>query len=589
MMKLTTGLTLLTIALFSSSLLAQSARLIVSNEVKPSDLQYVTTQSPNEVENCFTLKSGNNWCIPAFVTAQATQNVIQQRYAESLTGLRSQVVHVPQELTLDEAEQLLVNSGLYHYVERDVVVRSSDTAWNSTMPNDSDFNKQGHFKDNSVANPISSSVLSLWRMLKAPEKNVDVYVLDGGFRLHQDIDYADGMNFVVVSFDNERKPGFLEQDFNEACESSHGLGVAGVIGAEINNASAIAGMVGDVTVHPVRVLNCRNGFLTDVAATLDWLSGNAEYLKTQSPDLPEFEGNPGIINMSLGGTVSDCPRFLQNAINKAVAKGFVLVAAAGNESQDVAMSAPANCDGVISVGAAASSEYIPTDLSSFSNYGATLDIMAQGNSVISLSRNEQVSSWNGTSFSSPIVAALLALVKKDFDFTAEQWETLVAISGEHRWSENSRCESLGCGGGILDGVQLYNNAEKLQKGELNSAVYTLNLVSDCRQAWAVANLRQGKQLCNQVSLALEAFTRMNEREIIKLYAAEKGTAVNLNQGVTSLTWLGDFAQSHFTMDKSTLVNRDVYGQICNIDTDECRLLMRVTTTGLNDLPMACKE
>ncbi|MCF4010647.1 S8 family peptidase [Rheinheimera sp. UJ63] len=505
------------------------------------------------------------------------------------TELRSQVVHVPLELTIDEAEQLLIDSGLYHYVERDVIVQSSETAWHSVTPNDPEFYKQGYFNDNSAANPISSSVLSLWGKLQAPEKNVDVYVLDGGFRSHQDINYADGVNFVVVSFDNERKSGFLEQDFNESCESSHGLGVAGVIGAGISNANAITGMVGDVTIHPVRVLNCRNGFLSDVAASLDWFSGNGEYLKSQSPELPEFEGEPGIINMSLGGMVSECPRYLQNAINKAIAKGFVLVAAAGNESKDVAMVAPANCDGVISVGAAASSDYTPTDLSSFSNYGPTLDIMAQGSSVSSLIRNEQVSSWNGTSFSSPIVAGLLALVKKDFDFTPEQWSTLVAISGEHRWSENSRCESLGCGGGILDGVKLYENAEKLQKGELNSATYTLNLISACRQQWAVTNLRQGKKLCDQVSLALEAFSRINDREVIKLYAAEKGAVVNLNQGANSLTWIGDFSQSHFIMDKSTLLNRDVYGQICNIDTNECRLLMRVTTSDLNNVPIACQE
>ncbi len=58
--------------------------------------------------------------------------------------------------------------------------------------------------------------------------------------------------------------------------------------------------------------------------------------------------NPArIINMSLGGSGA-CPASYQDAINQILAKGVVVVASAGNETG--AVSAPANCAGVIAVG-----------------------------------------------------------------------------------------------------------------------------------------------------------------------------------------------------------------------------------------------
>lgn len=52
--------------------------------------------------------------------------------------------------------------------------------------------------------------------------------------------------------------------------------------------------------------------------------------------------NPArIINMSMGGP-GTCPRFYQKTINAAVARGAVIVAAAGNEDQDASKVAPAS-------------------------------------------------------------------------------------------------------------------------------------------------------------------------------------------------------------------------------------------------------
>ena len=46
-----------------------------------------------------------------------------------------------------------------------------------------------------------------------------------------------------------------------------------------------------------------------------------------------------------------CPSYLQSAVHQAVRLGSILVAAAGNMADDAALYFPANCEGVINVGA----------------------------------------------------------------------------------------------------------------------------------------------------------------------------------------------------------------------------------------------
>ena len=84
--------------------------------------------------------------------------------------------------------------------------------------------------------------------------------------------------------------------------------------------------------------------------------------------------NPAqVINMSLGGATS-CPQALQDAIDVALAQGTVITVAAGNESGNASDSAPANCSGVITVGAGTRTG----DRASYSNFGVRVDISAPG-------------------------------------------------------------------------------------------------------------------------------------------------------------------------------------------------------------------
>lgn len=589
MNTMSTRFTLLSVALFSASLWAQPSRLVVSVETDANATKSASVKGL-QTEQCFALQSGNNWCVPVLTSKSA--HLKSQNNIKKSANFVSRVVTVPAELSPEQAQQMLQSSGLYSYVERDIAIQTTETTWNLTPPDDPWFSMQNYFKDNSVAHPTASSVLSLWPKLKAPEKNTDVYVLDAGFRLHPDIAYAGGVSFTVVSYDNERRPGFLEDDFDTdgSCQSSHGLGVSGVIAAGVNNSKDVTGIDGNATVHPIRVMDCDDGFLSDAAYALQWLAGDTSIFQ-QSPDLPAFNGKPGVINMSLGGLVENgCPVYMQSAIDKVLAKGFVVTVSAGNESMNVSSSAPANCEGVITVGASTDApDGADADLAPFSNYGEKIDVMAQGMTVLGLSKDDKVVNWQGTSFSSPLVAGIIGLVKKDFDFTAEQWNTLVSISGENRWVENSQCELLGCGAGILNGAKLYENAERMKAGELNTTAYTLNLVSACRQQWAIDNLLPGKSLCDQVTVTLDLFANTKDREVIKLFSVATGTAVAEHQDSSELNWLGDFTKSRFILDKAKFVNQDVYSQLCNVDTGSCGSLLQVNTKALAEVPAACKS
>lgn len=570
-----TSLTALLLGCAASCHAVATERLVVTYDAVPAGKVFAQSTQKAQVEQCLTLQSGNSWCVPV-----PEQRVSAQQRSGKPESLQSKVVKVPAELSINAARAILESTGFYRHVEHDVVI-STGATWNDAEPNDAAFYEQAfYFNDNSPETANASSILSMWRQLKSPEKNVDVYVLDVGFRLAADLDYAAGFNFVTMEEGDVRGPGFIESDFGDGtCPNNHGIGVAGVIGAKINNEIGIAGTTGNVTVHPLRVIRCGAGVMSDAAAALDWLAGDS------LENLPDFTGKPGVVNMSLGGKVGEsaCPMYLQSAIDKATAKGFTIVVSAGNQSDDASLYIPAKCDNVLTVGAANQGiESTPADIASISNYGAHINVMAVGEYVPSLSNNDEVNYWSGTSFSAPLVSGMIASVSKDFDFTPQQWAMLVELSAVNRWVDGSQCEVLGCGKGILDAAVLYTNAQRLQNGELDSATYSLNAVPACRQAWMLENLSKGQSLCDQVSVSLDSFVQLAADETIKLHALSAGQTVAEGSGL-----LGTFNRYQVLVSKAQLLDKTVFAQRCDAN-GACGEPIQVNTTGLAELPVACQ-
>ena len=205
--------------------------------------------------------------------------------------------------------------------------------------------------------------------------------------------------------------------------SWHGTSTASLVAAAANNATGMAGAAPGTRVLPVRVLGKCFGSDSDILAGMRWAAGLSV---SGVPDNP----NPArVINLSLGGT-GVCSAAYQAAVDEITARGVLIVAAAGN-SAGGPVSEPANCRGVVGVLAL---RHAGTKVG-FSDLGAQIGLAAPGGNCINTARGSPclypilaatntgsqgpvASSWTngssditvGTSFSSPLVAAVAGLV-----------------------------------------------------------------------------------------------------------------------------------------------------------------------------------
>jgi subtilisin family serine protease len=167
--------------------------------------------------------------------------------------------------------------------------------------------------------------------------------------------------------------------------NGHGTHVAGSVGG------TTYGVAKGVTLHAVRVLGCSgSGTTSGVIQGVDWVTANRV--------------RPAVANMSLGGGASSA---LDAAINNSIAAGVVYAVAAGNSNADACGSSPARVPAALTAGATTSTDA----RSSFSNFGACLDVFAPGSSITSAwnTSNTAASTISGTSMASPHVAGAAAL------------------------------------------------------------------------------------------------------------------------------------------------------------------------------------
>ena len=258
----------------------------------------------------------------------------------------------------------------------------------------------------------------------------------------------DGSDPGDATSDGECGPGIPGEP-----SSWHGTFVSGLIAANTDNGVGIAGMDWAAKVLPVRVLGKCGGTFDDVAAGVLWAAG----LPVAGAPTNPFPAR--VINMSLGG-ITPCPQALQDAIDAVLAQGAVVVVAAGNQAQDVTNSAPANCSGVITVGASTRQG----DRASYSNFGSRVDVSAPGGDgdvtdwIISTWNDGKTSPGNpiygrgiGTSFAAPYVAGAASLMfARNANLTPGQLLTIITNTAR-TFAPGSQCAFGGsCGSGLLD-------------------------------------------------------------------------------------------------------------------------------------------
>lgn len=234
------------------------------------------------------------------------------------------------------------------------------------------------------------------------KSTVTVFVLDTGVEdLHEDLSGVLYSTQTNVDINNQSVTADLPPF---ALSGSHGTMVSGTIAAVRDNLKGISGVAKSVKIYSVNVFFGGAG-LTNEATIIKALS----YIKTNlSANIPGKK----IVNMSLGGP-GDCSPSLQVVIDDLYNDNFIIVAAAGNDAMDVAV--PANCANVVPVSATDQLD----KLTYFSNFGDKMlnGLSAPGVSIYTTIPNDGYESVDGTSFSAPIVSAVMGMVwakKPDF-------------------------------------------------------------------------------------------------------------------------------------------------------------------------------
>ncbi len=236
----------------------------------------------------------------------------------------------------------------------------------------------------------------------------------------RDPDASDPGDWVTTAESNNPKSPFYACGQNDS--SWHGTQVAGLIAAITNNGIGMASVGPNLRLLPVRALGKCGGDDSDILAAMLWAAG------ISVPGVPANPNPARVINLSLGGE-GPCDAAYQDAVNQIVAKGVVIVAAAGN-GEGSAVYSPGNCVGVVAVGGL---RHVGTK-GGFSSLGPEVAISApMGNCVNTApgtpclypilstinsgstipAASTYTDSFNyflGTSFSAPLVAGTAALI-----------------------------------------------------------------------------------------------------------------------------------------------------------------------------------
>ncbi len=186
------------------------------------------------------------------------------------------------------------------------------------------------------------------------------YDMIGDTAMARDGDGRDGNPYDVGDLANQGQTS-----------SFHGTHVSGIVSAETDNSSGIAGTSWNTKIMPVRVLGEGGGTSYDVAQGILYAAG----LSNVSEALPQVGSTvvkAHIINLSLGGPNSSTT--IENAINKArYDAGVIVIASAGNDTTS-APYYPVAYSGVVGV---AATDYRGNP-AWYSNYGSYVDVAAPG-------------------------------------------------------------------------------------------------------------------------------------------------------------------------------------------------------------------
>ncbi|MFI2779092.1 type VII secretion-associated serine protease mycosin [Streptomyces sp. ALB3] len=279
-------------------------------------------------------------------------------------------------------------------------------------------------------------------------KGVRVAVIDTGVdvrnpQLAKAVDTGSGRNLLDKNLKDENGNKLERGKENGTTDVvGHGTKVAGIIAAREAEGTGFTGIAPDATIIPIQQNDAEG-------------HGTAETLATAIRYAAD-EADADVINISqdTANAVKPAP-VLQQAVNAALAKEIVIVASAGNDGLggNVKKTYPASFEGVLAVAASDRNN----ERAAFSQSGDFVGVAAPGVDMISTVPGGGHCSDNGTSFSAPYVAGVVALIKaKHKDWTQEQIVAQIQQTAERTVAGHDRL----VGWGVVDPVRALTDDDK---------------------------------------------------------------------------------------------------------------------------------
>ena len=318
--------------------------------------------------------------------------------------------------TPEDAAARLNATGLYEFVEPDFL------RYRRGAPNDPRFAEQWALHNTGQSGGRAGAHISAtaaWDTRSSAE-SVIVAVLDTGLRVtHEDlagnlwinpgeipgngidddgngyIDDVHGINSLLAKGTAGSGDPFDDE--------GHGTDVAGVIGAVGNNATGTSGVAWRVKLMPMKIDNHEGAtgggaFTSNIIECVDYA----------------IAMGARVINLSYGG--SNYSQAEVDAFRRARDHGIIVVVSAGNDGNNTSdvPDYPASypVENIVSVANSDRNDR----LSVSSNYGGLVELAAPGTDILTLGhdRDNEYVLYSGTSFSAPMVAGSLALLRAQF-------------------------------------------------------------------------------------------------------------------------------------------------------------------------------
>jgi len=260
------------------------------------------------------------------------------------------LVRLAPGISVDEGIRRFSGMREVAFAERNGILRKS--GGDTFVPNDKFYSFQWNLK--------MLNAERTWGIQKG-KSSVAVAVIDTGIAYENRGPYRKAPDFDGTTF----LPGydFVNGDPYPNDDDGHGTHVASTIAESTNNGLGVAGLAFNCALMPIKALDKNgDGSYFDIAQAIDYATNYSEN-----------GTNPvKVINMSLGGGPDDFSETVKRAIDAAVAKGILVVVAAGNDDGPVTF--PGNLASALAVGAVDARK----ERASYSNFGKELDLLAPG-------------------------------------------------------------------------------------------------------------------------------------------------------------------------------------------------------------------